>query len=80
MYGDSYVWILSGPTLFDGWIDDADMNEMDCTKEELIEATNGHFTLDHLRESTSEKPCTSGEVFLKIVLSYLQTENEIKLV
>ncbi|XP_060573691.1 gamma-aminobutyric acid type B receptor subunit 2-like [Ruditapes philippinarum] len=61
MYGDSYVWILSGPTLFDGWIDDADMNKIDCTKEELIEATNGHFTLDHLRESTSQKPCTFGE-------------------
>ncbi|XP_053381960.1 gamma-aminobutyric acid type B receptor subunit 1-like [Mercenaria mercenaria] len=61
MYGDSYVWILSGPALFDGWIDVANTTEMGCTKEELIEATQGHFTLDHLRESMSTEPCISGK-------------------
>jgi hypothetical protein len=62
MFGDDYIWILSGPSLFAGWIDLVVDRTFGCTKEELIIATNGHFTLDHLKESNSTEKSISGKV------------------
>lgn len=59
LYGSSYVWILAAPTLHQGWLTPEDT---DCTMEELLQATEGYFTLHNLIMSTSEEPTITGKV------------------
>jgi hypothetical protein len=60
------VWVLSGPTIFGKTIvADADENEMTCTKEELILATEGQIILNYDKFSQSERLTVSGKVFHK---------------
>ncbi|WAR02880.1 GABR2-like protein [Mya arenaria] len=54
LYGSSHVWILSGPLLYPMWITKANMSGLDCTREQLIKASGGHFTLDFHEMSQSQ--------------------------
>lgn len=59
LYGSSYVWILSAPTLHTGWLSPEGTT---CTMEELLMAAEGHFTLNNLLMSLSEEPTITGKV------------------
>ncbi|XP_053381997.1 gamma-aminobutyric acid type B receptor subunit 2-like [Mercenaria mercenaria] len=61
MYGNSHVWILSGPTVYRGWIDKANIEGTGCSKEEIIKATQGYFTNEYLRLRTSAESTVSGQ-------------------
>ncbi|XP_052799303.1 gamma-aminobutyric acid type B receptor subunit 2-like [Mya arenaria] len=60
LYGSSHVWILSGPLLYPMWITKANMSGLDCTREQLIKASGGHFTLDFHEMSQSQDIIISG--------------------
>ncbi|XP_060557326.1 gamma-aminobutyric acid type B receptor subunit 2-like [Ruditapes philippinarum] len=67
MYGHSHVWILTGPTMFKGWIDNANFDKIGCTKEQLIKATQGYFTTDYQRDGDSTKTTVSGQTWEQAV-------------
>lgn len=63
LYGNGYVWVISGPTLFNSKIvGDAVESEMSCTMEELIRASSGHFLVSYKYVSNSREPTVSGKV------------------
>lgn len=60
MYGDSYVWILSGQNMYKDWTTKAHLT--DCTEEELVKASDGYFTLNYHSLSQSLEPTVNGQV------------------
>ena len=47
LYGSHHVWIMSGPVLHPNWLINIDITTADCTFDELVKATDGHFTLNY---------------------------------
>lgn len=66
IYGSSHVWILAGPSMYDNWIKNAKMEDLDCTKDQVIEASNGHFTLDYRKISKSSQVTIAGKVIVYV--------------
>ena len=65
LYGSNHVWILAGPIVYENWIGrnkDADASVMGCTYDQLIEATNGHFTLNYARIDAQNPKTISDQV------------------
>ena len=81
MYGGSHVWILSGPTIYDEWINNVKVDELSCSMEQLIEATQGFFTTGYVRESEPSQITISGQVCFKsgIILDIRQHHNNKKI-
>ena len=71
MFGTGYVWVLSGPTLYGrdfirGFIT---QQMAGCTKEELVEASMGHFIMDYSLVSRQDTTTISDKVGNSIVIS-----------
>ncbi|XP_045177177.2 gamma-aminobutyric acid type B receptor subunit 2-like [Mercenaria mercenaria] len=60
MYGDSYVWILSGPNMYKNWTNKA--GKTDCTAAELVSASDGYFTLDYQPTGQSNVTTINGQM------------------
>ena len=62
MYGERYVWVISGPTMFgDSFIQDAEDN-IGCTKEQLRAASAGFFRVNYYSLSKTDDVTIVGEV------------------
>ncbi|XP_060581360.1 gamma-aminobutyric acid type B receptor subunit 2-like [Ruditapes philippinarum] len=59
MYGNSYVWILSGPNMYKDWTNKASLT--DCTEAELVTASDGYFTLDYHPIGQTEVTTVNGQ-------------------
>lgn len=62
-YGPNYQWILVGYGIqidIDSWT--SDPLPSDCTREHILQASNGYLTLDHRYYSKDTQPTISGLV------------------
>lgn len=62
LYGSNHVWILSGPGLYKNWIMNSNLTGLGCTYEEIVKASDGHFTLDYELIQTQNEKIISGQV------------------
>lgn len=52
--------------MYDNWIKNAKMDDLDCTKDQVIEASGGHFTLDYRKISKSSQVTIAGKVIVYV--------------
>ena len=50
--------------MYNNWIKNADLTDVECTREEIVLASDGHFTLDYPKISKSNKVTVSGKVYV----------------
>ncbi|CAL1535774.1 unnamed protein product, partial [Lymnaea stagnalis] len=52
LYGKSYQWILTGPSMYDNWIRSfftavsQNKSKIDCTRDEIVEASRNYLVVD----------------------------------
>ena len=62
MYGSRYVWVLPGPSFLPGWVSKLDYQTLDCTYQEMIEASDWFIMLDYDRFDSRDIITVSGSV------------------
>ena len=62
MYGSRYVWVLPGPSFLPGWVSRLDYQTLDCTYQEMIEASDWFIMLDYDRFDSRDIITVSGSV------------------
>ncbi|XP_033752566.1 gamma-aminobutyric acid type B receptor subunit 2-like [Pecten maximus] len=61
MYGNKYVWILSGTSMYTSWSGSSlDGTGTECTREQILEAAQGYITLDHESMGEADQRTISG--------------------
>jgi hypothetical protein len=40
LFGRRYTWIMTGGSIYENWIRDADVSKLSCSRENLYEAAN----------------------------------------
>ncbi|GFN98779.1 gamma-aminobutyric acid type b receptor subunit 2, partial [Plakobranchus ocellatus] len=54
LYGPSFLWLLTGGSMYDGWIEtfynreEGEFPKIPCTRQQLVEASHGYLAVDEV--------------------------------